>query len=129
MSETIKTAPAAEPAAQAPTFMQKLSRWVTIAAGLVLGLVGLLKVYNAFVPQLPSCDDSKTADVIRGIFQQKDIALTKLTDLKLANESGGERNCTAHIETASETATISYSLTLQGKEFQVRITKVDAKPL
>ena len=54
MSETTKSAPAAGTAAQAPT-----------------------------LTQMPACADTSVADVIRDIFKQKDIALTKLSDLKL----------------------------------------------
>jgi hypothetical protein len=71
MSETDKPAPAADAAAQAPTLTQKISRWFTIAAGIILGLIGLLKVYNYMVPQMPACADSNTADVIRDIFKKK----------------------------------------------------------
>jgi hypothetical protein len=91
-------------------------------------LIGALKAYNFFVPQMPACADSNTADVVRGIFKNKDVALTNLSDMKLDNETGSERNCLAHIETAGETGTIAYRITMQGKEFQVMITKVDAKP-
>lgn len=129
MSDTTGAAPGGQPAAQQPTLTQKLTRWVTIAAGLIIGLVGLLKLYNAFVPQMPNCGDSQTTDVIRNIFKSKNIALTKLDSAKLDNETSAERNCVAHIETSSETGTISYRITMQGKEFQVLITKVDAKPL
>jgi hypothetical protein len=128
MSETDKPAPAADAAAQAPTLTQKISRWVTIAAGIILGLIGLLKVYNYMVPQMPACADSNTADVIRDIFKKKDVALTQLSDLELDTETKSERNCLAHIETEGETGTIAYRITMQGKEFQVMISKVDAKP-
>lgn len=127
MSKTTKPAPAADAAAQASTLTQKISRWVTIAAGIIIGLIGLLKVYNYMVPQMPACADSNTA-VIRDIVKKKDVALTQLSDLKLDTETKSERNCLAHIETASETGTIAYRITMQGKEFQVMITKVDAKP-
>jgi len=49
----------------------KFSRWVTTAAGIILGLIGLLKIYNYMVPQMPACADSNTADVIRDIFKKK----------------------------------------------------------
>jgi len=100
MSETTKSAPAADTAAQAPT-----------------------------LTQMPASVDTSVADVIRDIFKQKDITLTNLSDLKLDNETSSERNCPAHIETASETGTISYPITMQGKEFQVLIANVDTKPL
>ena len=61
--------PGTRRAAQAPTLTQKISRWVTIAAGIIL--IGLLKVYIYMVPQMPACADSNTADVIRDIFKKK----------------------------------------------------------
>jgi hypothetical protein len=77
---------------------------------------------------MPSCSASETADVIRNIFKGKDVPLTKLSDMTLVNETSAERNCSARIETKDDTAAIGYRITLEGKEFKVLITKVDAKP-
>ena len=105
------TKSATPPAAEPPkTLMQKLNRWGVIAAGIILGLIGILKVYNAFTPQMPSCASDNASVVIRDIFKKKDIALTALDDFKTVSEESAQRDCTAHIETASEKATLFYRI-------------------
>lgn len=104
------------------------SKWFLIACGAIIGVLGLVRMYHAFTPQMPACSASETGGVIRNIFTQKNITLTKLSDMTQVNETSAERNCQAHIETDAETATIFYRITLDGKEFKVLIVKVDAKP-
>ena len=48
--------------------------------------------------------------------------------MKTVTDTSSAQTCQAHIETPAETGTISYSITLQGSNFQVLITKVDAAP-
>ncbi len=50
-----------------------------------------------------------------------------LIDMKTVSETSSQQSCQAHVETTAETATIFYDITLQGSNFQVLITKVDAK--
>jgi Flp pilus assembly protein TadG len=76
---------------------------------------------------LPGCAAQATADVIREIFKSKNAALTALNNMTTVSESSTQQNCHAHIETAAETGTIFYTITLQGDKFQVLITKVDAR--
>ena len=129
MTENPATPPAAAPANRWDTpFWRKTTRWVTILAAIIIGGTGLMRLYASFTPQMPACDASETTDVIRSIYTGKNITLTKLSDMKVVSETSAERNCQAHIETAGETATIDYRITLQGKQFQVQITKVDAHP-
>jgi hypothetical protein len=125
MTETTSATPPAKTAEPPKTFMQKLTQWVALGAGVILGLIGLLKVSDAFVPQMPTCASDETNTVLHDIFKKKDIALN---DFKTVSEAAAQRDCQAHIETASEKATVSYRITLQGKDFQVMITKVDAAP-
>jgi hypothetical protein len=105
-----------------------VSKWFMIVCAAIVGVLGLVKMYHAFSPQMPDCSASETGGVIRNIFTQKNITLTKLSDMTQVNETSAERNCSAHIETNEETATIFYRITLENKEFKVLITKVDAKP-
>ena len=141
MSDPTKPAPLApsaptNPAPLAPaataeppkTFWQKAQRWFMIVAGIIIGLGGLMQLYKAFTPQLPGCAANATATVIRDIFKKKDVELTVLTNMKTVTETSSEQNCQAHIETAAETGTIDYRITLEGSNFQVTITKVDAAP-
>ena len=102
MSETPSATPPVKTAEPPKTFMQKLTEWVTIGAGVILGLIGLLKAYNYFVPQLPTCASNETNAVLHDIFKKKDIALTALNDFKTVSEASAQRDCQAHIETASE---------------------------
>jgi len=107
---------------------QRFHKWAMIVFAVIMLGIGALKMYHAFVPEMPSCSASETADVIRNIFKGKDVPLTKLSDMTLVNETSAERNCSARIETKDDTAAIGYRITLEGKEFKVLITKVDAKP-
>jgi hypothetical protein len=129
MTETTNPVTPPPAAAQpAKTFWQKASRWGTIIAGVIVGLIGLLKIYNAFVPQMPGCAADETGTVLRDIFKKKDVELTALNDFRTVSDTSAQRDCQAHIETASETATIAYRISQEGKNFQVLITKVDATP-
>jgi hypothetical protein len=107
---------------------QRVTKIVTVVAGLIVGVLGLVKLYNAFVPSIPSCSASSVAGVIRDIYKQKNIELTDLSDMKEVSATSAERNCQAHIETAQETGTLGYKITLQGNQFHVLITKADATP-
>ena len=120
------TPPPAATAEPPKTFWQKAQRWFLIVCGIIIGLLGLLKLYNAFTPQLPGCAADATAAVIRDIFKKKDVELTVLNNMKTVTETSSEQNCQAQIETLAETGTIDYRITLEGSNFQVTITKVDA---
>jgi hypothetical protein len=133
-SEMTETTDQVQPAAptkgkwwETPAY-QRFHKWAMIVFAVIMLGIGALKMYHAFVPEMPSCSASETADVIRNIFKGKDVPLTKLSDMTLVNETSAERNCSARIETKDETAAIGYRITLEGKEFKVLITKVDAKP-
>src|SRR5664279_2595638 len=141
MSEPTKPAPLApsaptNPAPLAPaataeppkTFWQKAQRWFMIVCGVIIGIGGLIQLYKAFTPQLPGCAADSTAAVLRDIFKKKDVELTVLNNMKTVTDRSSDQTCQAHIETPAETGTISYSITLQGSDFQVRIDKVDAAP-
>ena len=75
---------------------------------------------------MPGCAAQATADVIRDIFKSKNVAITVLNNMRTVSETSSLQSCQAHIETAAETGTISYNITLQGSNFQVLITNVDA---
>ena len=51
-----------------------------------------------------------------------------LNNMKTVTETSSEQNCQAHIETPAETGTIDYRITLEGSNFQVMVTKVEAAP-
>jgi len=99
-------------AAEAPkTFWQKAQQWFLIVCGIIIGLLGLLKLYTAFTPQLPGCAADTTATVLRDIFKKKDVELTVLNNMKTVTDTSSEQTCQAHIKTPAETGTISYNIT------------------
>ena len=109
-------------------FWKKVTRVLTVVAGVLAAVAGAAKLYSAFSPSMPSCSASETGDVIRNIFKDKKLELTKLSDMTTIKSSSSEEDCQAHIETTAETGTIGYHVSLDGRQFLVRITNVDAKP-
>lgn len=83
---------------------------------------------SQYATGLPGCDANTVAQIVRNIFQEKKVPLNNLDNMKLVRETPAEQNCQAHIETSSETATIFYKVTLEGPQYRVLITKVDASP-
>jgi hypothetical protein len=128
MTELNSATPPLAPTAEQPkTTWQKTQRWFMIECAVIIGIGGLMQLYKAFTPQLPGCTTDATATVIRDIFKSKNVELTVLNDLKTVTDTSSAQICQAHIETAAETGTIFYTITLQGSNFQVLIDKVDAK--
>ena len=122
MSETSAT-----PADQPKTFWQKASRWIFAVCGVVIMIGGAMKIYKAASPGLPNCDSATTKTAITDIYKEKNVTLTSLTDMKSITDTSSEKTCQAHLETAGETATVSYRLFFQDGSSKVMITKVDAK--
>ena len=127
MTETNSATPLLAPTAEQPkTTWQKTQQWFLVVCGIIIGLLGLLKLYNAFMPQLPGCTTDATATVIRDIFKSKNVELTVLNDLKTVTDTSSAQTCQAHIEQRRKPGRFS-TITLQGSNFQVLIDKVDAK--
>jgi hypothetical protein len=117
------------PPAEAPkTFWQKASRWVIGIAGVILMISGLLKLAPVLFPSLPSCSSDSATNVVRSIFKQKNVELTKLGDIKTVTDTSAEKTCEGQVETPTERATIWYRVYWRDRDVMVMITKVDAKP-
>ena len=115
MTETNPATPPLAPTAEQPkTTWQKAQQWFLVVCGIIIGLLGLLKLYNAFTPQLPGCATDATATVLRDIFKGKNVELTVLNDMKTVTDTSSAQTCQAHIETAAQTGTIFYTIALQG---------------
>jgi hypothetical protein len=99
MTETKSATPAAATAEPPKTLMQKLNRWGLIAAAIILGLISLLKIYNAFAPQLPRCGSDDVATLIRDIFKKKDRA-----DRAQRHQDGVRRFCATRLHGAYRNA-------------------------
>ena len=114
--------PQQKPAAK-PTFTQHLTKWVSVIAGLIIVVLGVLKMMESFT--LPSCESSRSLDVIRSIFKDKNLPPPTLTDAKAAGEAGNEKLCTAHYELPNEKGMLDYKVFWEGWTAKVMITKVN----
>ena len=120
--------PAPVPSAAPPqTTWQKSSRWIMLAAGIILMLSGAIKLIGYFFPSLPSCSADTTTAVLRNIFKQKNVEVANVTGLKTVTDTSDEKTCEGQIETTTERATIYYRVYWQDRDVTVMITKVDAK--
>ena len=125
----MSNAPTPAPSAAPPqTTWQKSSRWIMLAAGVILLLSGAIKLIGYFFPSLPSCTADTTTAVLRNIFKQKNVEVVNLTDLKTLTDTSSEKTCEGQIETTTERATILYRVYWQDRDVTVMITKVDARP-
>jgi hypothetical protein len=117
-----------EPAAK-PTVTQYLTKWVSLIAGLVIGVLGLVNMMERF--RLPTCESSRSLDVVRSIFKDKNLPPPTLTDAKAATgeaatgEAGNEKLCMAHYEIPDEKGTLNYKVFWEGWTAKVMITKVN----
>ena len=112
--------PAGTPAQ--PTFMQKFGKWVYGASGLIVAIIGVLKLADNFT--LPSCTSDRTKETIQSIFKSKDVELTNVSDMKPVTDTSSEKTCTAHVESKDETANIDYKISWSGWTAQVLIATV-----
>ncbi len=125
MSDTANPAPAAPPQPQeAPkTLTQKLTKWATTIFGIIIAIIGVLKLSDTFM--LPSCASSRSSDTLTSIFKSKDVEVTGITDQKTVTDTMSEKTCTAHVKAPKEEANIDYKIFWDGWSAKVMITKVN----
>src|SRR6185503_6883162 len=85
-----------------PDFKQKLYAWLSVIAGIILFLVGLLRVFVWIFPSLPDCPSDTASQTLRGIFKDKSVELSSLTNLKTVSDGKSEKTCRADFTTPSE---------------------------
>jgi hypothetical protein len=118
----------AAPADAPKSGWQKGSRWILIAAGVIMMLSGGIKLLTYFFPSLPSCSSDTATAVLRNIFKSKNVEVTSLSGLKTVTDTADEKTCEGQIETPAERATIYYRIYWQNRDVTVMITKVDTRP-
>jgi hypothetical protein len=114
--------------AKSSILQMKITNWLYAVVGLIVAGLGLLQIYNAFFPGLPSCTSDTAGRSIRDIFKQKNVQLTGLTDQKTITESSSEETCQANFVTPAEAGTLYYRIYWKDKSAQILITKVDTHP-
>jgi hypothetical protein len=113
MANTTTRPPASgPPSAQAPKPQPKWVRWITIIAGIIIGIGGVTKLVNAFT--LPACDAERIAEVLKSIYKEQKVEITMLSDFKSLTSTSSERTCQVHAETPVDQATIDYRIFWDG---------------
>jgi uncharacterized protein YcfL len=106
---------------------QKLSRWASAIAFLIIGVLGIMRGFNAFT--LPSCTSDTTIDTIKSIFKDKKVDIDKISDPSTVTDTSSEKTCKAHVDAPREQAMIDYKVYWEGWTVKVMITNVDSKPI
>jgi hypothetical protein len=118
MSMTPPDAGASPPAPSGPpTTGQKLARWASIAVGIVIGILGLVRLYGAFT--LPSCDSSRMTDTLHSIYKKQNVEIKSISDIKTVNSSSSEITCTAVMQVGDDRIPINYRTFWEGWSAQV----------
>lgn len=98
---------AALPPPPPPTFWQRAGRWAGIAAGLIIGLVGLVRLVVSYTV-LPSCESSRMTDTLRNIYRDQKLEYKGISDIKTVKSSSTEVTCTGVIDTGSEQQPVNF---------------------
>jgi hypothetical protein len=122
MSE-VATPAAPQPGPAAPTLGQKLTKWGSAAAGLIIAILGVVKMMENFT--LPACDSSRSLDALHSIFKDKNLPDPTLTGPKAAGEADKEKLCETAYEIPNEKGTLDYKVFWEGWTAKVMITKVN----
>ena len=117
-----------EPSAKSTPGQTKLVNWLYVVGGVIALLLGVLKIYNVFVPELPDCTSSSVKTSLGDIFKKKNLELTSLTNQKSLTDTSSEKTCQADFMTAAEAGTLFYRIYWEDKSAQILITKVDTHP-
>lgn len=113
------------PDVQPPAPKSRLTRWVTIAAGVIAALIGIAKVAEAFI--LPGCNSSRSLGAVRSIFKDKNLPEPTLTDPKPIAGAAAEKTCEANYALPDEKGALNYRVFWDGWSAKVMITKAEAK--
>ena len=105
------------------TFGQKLTTWLTTIFGIIIAILGVVKLSDTFT--LPSCASTRSSDTLTSIFKSKNVEVSSITDQKTVTDTSSEKTCTAHVKAPNEEANIDYKIFWDGWSAKVMITKVN----
>jgi hypothetical protein len=131
-------APAAEepvPARQAPAplaLAQLASRiprpvilGVPLLAGLLLLVFAAPRVVNLFT--LPNCDDEGSRKTLADIFEQKNVKLSRLGEVRSVSSTRSERTCAARADIPGGILNLDYRIGWSGWSKSVTVTRAEAE--
>ena len=105
----------------------KSTKWKKIARGAIAGIAivisGGVGAYQAVV--LPGCDETRVTDTVHAIFEENGTALSVLDRIETVSSKDDAYQCAAYIESGEEKADITYTVSWNGWEQEVRIGEVE----
>ena len=118
---SLPTTPADTPPPPAPpTRGQNITRWTTAAVGLVVGIIGRVRLYNSFFV-LPSCDSTRASDTLSSIYRDNKIEVKGISNLTSVSSSSSEHACTGQVQMPDGPTAISYRIFWDGWTARVAI--------
>jgi len=108
------------PPAPPPSMWQRVGRWAAIAAGIVIGLVGIIRLVVNYTV-LPSCDSSRMTDTLRSIYGKQKVAFKGISDIKTVSSTSSEVTCTALVDIGGDQESINYRSYWEGWTAQVAV--------
>jgi hypothetical protein len=103
-----------------PTFWQRFGRWAGIAAGIVIAVVGIIRLVIPYTV-LPGCESSRMTDTLRSIFRNQKVEAKAITDIKTVSSSSSEVSCTATVDIGGEPEAIGFRSYWDGWTAQVAV--------
>ena len=101
------------------SWVTRIITWISIAVAALI-ILGLIVQWFS----LPNCDASQTREALRGIFADRKVEITTLTDLQQVAETDAERTCRANVTTPTEKVSITYRVYKENNQTRVQVTGV-----
>jgi hypothetical protein len=105
-------------------------RWlaaaVSVGALVIFLIIAGARLIN-WMSSLSTCDATTTQQTLKDIFEQKQVALTRLSDIKQVAAAKSERTCTAQAEITGGVLNLDYRLDWSGWSQRVTITRAEAE--
>ena len=98
---------------------------VVMLAAVLLLVFGSPRIANLFV--LPDCDEAATDKTLRDIFEEKNVRLSGLSEMKSVSSTKSERTCTARAEVPGGALNLDYRIDWSGWSKRITITRADAE--
>lgn len=113
------------PAQSASRIPRPVILGVPLLAGLLLLVFAAPRVVNLFT--LPDCDDEGSRKTLTDIFEQKNVKLSRLGEVRSVSSTRSERTCAARADIPGGILNLDYRIGWSGWNKSVTITRAEAE--
>jgi hypothetical protein len=113
------------PAQHASRIPRAVILGVPLLAGLLLLVFAAPRVVNLFT--LPNCDDEGSRKTLTDIFEQKNVKLSRLGEVRSVSSTRSERTCAARADIPGGILNLDYRIGWSGWSKNVTITRAEAE--